>query len=91
MRPAADPLSPVNPANELATCRNCHPGAGPQLVSWDPHPQPKNKERSLLVYYTNIFMEFLLAGVFLFFGLHTVLWAYRSFRNMAQRRKGGGH
>jgi cytochrome c553 len=91
VRPAADPLSPVNPANELATCRNCHPGAGPQLVSWDPHPQPKNKERSLLVYYTNIFMEFLLAGVFLFFGLHTVLWAYRSFRNMAQRRKGGGH
>jgi len=36
-------------------------------------------------------MEFLLAGVFLFFGLHTVLWAYRSFRNMAQRGKSGGH
>jgi len=90
VRPAADPLSTVNSANLLSTCRNCHANAGAQLVSWDPHPQPKNKERSILVYYTNIFMEFLLAGVFLFFGLHTVLWAYRSFRNIAQRRKGGG-
>ena len=25
-------------------------------------------------------MEVLLAGVFLFFGLHTVLWAYRSLK-----------
>jgi DNA-directed RNA polymerase subunit RPC12/RpoP len=91
VRPASDPLSTVNSANLLSTCRNCHANAGAQLVSWDPHPQPKNKERSILVYYTNIFMEFLLAGVFLFFGLHTVLWAYRSFRNIAQRRKGGGH
>jgi hypothetical protein len=37
-------------------------------------------------------MNVLLAGVFAFFGLHTLLWAYRSFRVVQERRrKGGGH
>ena len=75
----------------LATCRNCHPAAGAQLVSWDPHPVPSSKERSVLLYYTNIFMQALLAGVFLFFGLHTVLWAYRSIRNRLQHGRRAGH
>jgi len=81
IRPASDPLSMVSPENRLATCRNCHPKAGPQFVSWDPHPRPKDKGHDLVLYWTNIFMEVLLAGVFLFFGLHTVLWAYRSLKN----------
>jgi hypothetical protein len=29
--------------------------------------------------------------VFLFFGLHTVLWGYRSIRNRALHRRNGGH
>jgi len=91
VRPASDPLSKVAPENLLATCRTCHRNAGPQLVSWDPHPMPSNKERSVVLYYTNIFMQILLAGVFLFFGLHTVLWAYRSLRNKLQRGRGGSH
>jgi cytochrome c553 len=91
VRPASDPLSKVSAGNRLSTCRTCHPNAGAELVSWDPHPMPKDRSRSELLYYMNIFMEVLLAGVFLFFGLHTVLWAYRSFRNIAQRRRGGGH
>jgi hypothetical protein len=70
----------VSPENRLETCRNCHPRAGAQFVSWDPHPRPKDKERDPILYWTNIFMEVLLAGVFLFFGLHTVLWAYRSLK-----------
>jgi len=80
IRPASDPLSMVSPENRLQTCRNCHPKAGAQFVSWDPHPRPKDKERDLILYYTNLFMEVLLIGVFLFFGLHTVLWAYRSLK-----------
>lgn len=87
VRPASDPLSTVSPENKLATCRNCHAEAGPKFASWDPHPQPKNKEHDAILYYTNIFMEVLLVGVFLFFGLHTVLWAYRSLKN---KFSGGG-
>ena len=87
VRPASDPLSTVSPENKLATCRKCHTQAGPQFVSWDPHPRPKDKEHDLILYITNIFMEVLLVGVFLFFGLHTVLWAYRSLKN---KFSGGG-
>lgn len=88
VRPASDPLSRVSAENRLETCRTCHAGAGAKLVSWDPHPRPKDPERSLILYYTYIFMEVLLAGVFLFFGLHTVLWAYRSIRIALNRRAG---
>lgn len=89
VRPASDPLSKVSAENRLATCRNCHANAGPKFASWDPHPQPANKERSAILYYTSIFMQVLLAGVFIFFGLHTVLWAYRSLRAALARRRGG--
>lgn len=88
VRPASDPLSTVAPENRLQTCRTCHPKAGPQFVSWDPHPRPKDKERDLILYWTNVFMEVLLFGVFLFFGLHTVLWAYRGLKQKLQRSDG---
>ncbi len=88
IRPASDPLSSVAPENKLATCRNCHPKAGPQFISWDPHPRPKDKGHDLILYITNIFMEVLLFGVFLFFGLHTLLWAYRSLKNKFAGGKG---
>jgi nitrate/TMAO reductase-like tetraheme cytochrome c subunit len=89
VRPASDPLSKIAAVNREETCRNCHKNATVQFASWDPHPEPTNKERSLTLYYTNIFMNVLLGGVFAFFGLHTVLWAYRSFRVVQERRKGG--
>ena len=43
-----------------------------------------------MLYYANIGMNVLLAGVFLFFGLHTLLWAYRSIADALKRRRGGG-
>lgn len=77
-RPASDPESRVAPANLVATCGACHEGANANFVQFDPHPQPHNKAHSALVYYSNLFMELLLAGVFGFFGLHTLLWLQRS-------------
>jgi len=88
VRPASDPLSKVAPENRLETCRTCHPRAGAQFVSWDPHPRPKDKDRDLILYWTNVMMEVLLVGVFLFFGLHTVLWAYRGLKLKLHRRDG---
>ncbi|MCK7477976.1 MAG: hypothetical protein M0C28_11505 [Candidatus Moduliflexus flocculans] len=73
-----NPLSMVSPANRLETCRNCHPQAGAQvrqLGSASAADTTRSATRSCTG--RNIFMEVLLAGVFLFFGLHTVLWAYR--------------
>lgn len=90
IRPASDPLSTVSPQNRMQTCRNCHKQASARLASWDPHPRPTDRERSAPLYYVNIAMNVLLAGVFLFFGLHTVLWAGRSAVDALKRRRWGG-
>jgi hypothetical protein len=90
IRPASDPISPVSAENRLTTCQQCHKDASLQLMSWDPHPRPADSERSLILYWANVGMNGLLLGVFAFFGLHTVLWAYRSFGDAIRRRRGGG-
>ncbi len=76
--PPSDPQSRVAPANLVATCGTCHKNANANFVRFDPHPQPWNKAHSPLVYYCHLFMVLLLAGVFGFFGLHTLLWLQRS-------------
>lgn len=86
VRPASDPLSTVSGENRLQTCRTCHREASAQFASWDPHPRPGSAERGVVLFWANIFMNVLLAGVFLFFGLHTVLWAYRSVGDVLRRR-----
>jgi cytochrome b subunit of formate dehydrogenase len=77
--PASNPQSRVAHANLVTTCGACHENANANFTEFDPHPQPSNKAHSALVYYSNLFMVLLLAGVFGFFGLHTVLWLQRSF------------
>ncbi len=42
-----------------------------------------------ILYYTRLFMVWLLIGVFSFFGLHTVLWLLRSLKEVRERRGGG--
>lgn len=76
--PASDPRSSVNPANLVQTCSKCHTNVSANFVAYSPHPQPKNPEKSLLIYYVSHFMEWLLIGVFSFFGIHTILWLQRS-------------
>lgn len=83
--PLADPASRVNAANLVATCGRCHAGATASYVKYDPHAKPHDKERSAPVYYTALFMELLLAGVFSFFGLHVALWFPREIR-LRQKR-----
>jgi hypothetical protein len=91
--PASDPASKISPANRLATCQGCHPGASASFASWDPHANKHDRARSPLYWLTARFMEILLAGVFAFFGIHTVFWFYRSLRVRlaAGRRHGEGH
>lgn len=76
--PSVDPLSSVHKDNLIQTCAACHSNANAGFVTYDPHPQPNNPERSQLVYYVSHFMEWLLIGVFSFFGIHTLLWFQRS-------------
>jgi cytochrome b subunit of formate dehydrogenase len=76
--PPSSPRSRVSLANRITTCRRCHQGADPKLAGFDPHPQPSNPARSAIITYAHYFMVALIAGVFGFFGLHTLLWLQRS-------------
>ncbi|HUT53673.1 MAG TPA: cytochrome c3 family protein [bacterium] len=76
--PPNDPDSTVNPAHLQETCGHCHGKVSANFIKYDPHPDPEDKKKSALLYYTNIFMKLLIFGVFGFFGAHTLLWLQRS-------------
>lgn len=76
--PPENRRSRVSAARLVETCGTCHPGANESFVKYDPHADRDNRERNPLLYYASRFMETLLAGVFLFFGLHTLLWFTRT-------------
>jgi DnaJ-class molecular chaperone len=88
IQPASDPRSSVAPANLVATCRQCHPGATKKFTEFHPHADPENKERFPKLYYSWLFMTALLIGTFGFFGLHTLLWFPRS---LVERLRRGRH
>ena len=83
--PVSDPNSSVAPARIVETCRKCHPAANASFAKYDPHAEPANRTRNPLLFYSSRFMSGLLASVFVFFGLHTVLWAGRAL--LLKRRK----
>ena len=84
--PAKNPLSSVSAGRRAATCQKCHPGTNEAFARYDPHPNPKDRGRDPLLYYAALFMKALLAGVMLFFGLHTALWFPRSWRARRESR-----
>ena len=73
----------------METCRQFHADANENIVNYDPHANKKDRERNPALYWTYRFMQVLLAGVFLFFGAHTLLWFPRSFKARRERRRHG--
>jgi cytochrome b subunit of formate dehydrogenase len=83
IRAPKDPESAVNRQNIVKTCARCHKEANEKFVGflshYDPHGGsvgPTNPNRNVSV--VERLMNGLLLGVFGFFGLHTILWAVRS-------------
>ena len=72
------PGSRLSAEHRAATCARCHAGARAGLAGYDPHPRLDDPAHSRWLTYTHYFMVALLAGVFGFFGLHTLLWLQRS-------------
>ena len=87
--PASNPKSMVSPENRVNTCRSCHPGANANFAAYEPHGNPHDRVGNPILYYTRLFMQLLLAGVFTFFGIHTLLWLIRSLKEVGKGR--GGH
>lgn len=90
--PASNPKSMISPENRVTTCRTCHPGANANFAAYKPHGNPHDRQGDPILYYTRLFMQLLLAGVFGFFGIHTLLWLMRSLKDVRSGRGGrNGH
>jgi len=86
--PASNAASTVAPTNLQTTCSKCHPGANARFVRYDPHPNPRNYERSAVLWWANRFYWVLIPGCFGFFGLHSLLWFLRA-RQESRAHKSG--
>lgn len=84
--PASNPRSMISPENRVNTCRSCHPGANANFAAFKPHGNPHDRQGEPILYYTRLFMQLLLAGVFTFFGIHTLLWLIRSLKEVDARQ-----
>ncbi len=83
--PASDPGSLISKENLVKTCAACHPGANENFVQYMPHLDMRSPDKDPAYYYVFLAMVFLLTGTFLFFGIHTVLWAVRAFVEKIKR------
>jgi hypothetical protein len=86
--PASNPKSMISQENRTSTCRSCHPGANANFAAFKPHGNAHDRAGDPILYYTRLFMVWLLIGVFSFFGLHTLLWMARELREVRERRRG---
>ncbi|HKJ91289.1 MAG TPA: cytochrome c3 family protein [Oceanipulchritudo sp.] len=78
IRPDGDPESRLSEENIVGTCATCHEGATASFAGYIPHADHTDKENHPALYYAFVFMTTLLISVFIFFGLHTFLWLFRS-------------
>ncbi|MBT8087427.1 MAG: hypothetical protein KJO46_05300, partial [Gammaproteobacteria bacterium] len=76
--PADHPDSSVHPDKVMATCGNCHDGITASFATFAPHNDPTDPDDIFAVYVVWVFMTGLLIGVFIFFGVHDLLWLQRS-------------
>lgn len=83
-----DPASKVHPNHRLETCRQCHKDAPPGFLGFHPHGDSNDLRNYPEMWIAARFMNTLIAGVFLFFWTHMLLWIYREWR---ERRAGLGY
>jgi cytochrome b subunit of formate dehydrogenase len=77
--PLSDPRSPLAAGeNRLATCRSCHPNAVPNFCNFLPHADYHDAESHPILHFVFLSMELLIYSVFIFFGLHSLMWFARS-------------
>lgn len=88
--PADNPSSALNSDSLVKTCGKCHTGFHKRFVSYVPHPDPDDPKAFLSLYLTKKFMIALLAGVFVFFWAHSLLWWRKAYAEKSCLIKGGG-
>ena len=84
--PQKDTNSTVNAAHIAATCKQCHADAGDRFAKFIPHAEPTNHSKFPMLFWVTLSMNILLISVFLFFWIHSILWAMRGFVEKKQMR-----
>jgi len=85
--PVADPNSHLSRRNIVATCGQCHPGSHRRFAGYLTHATHHDPVKYPVLFCVFWGMTALLVGTFVFFGLHTLVWFPRSFREMRRHRK----
>lgn len=75
--PADSARSSIHADALIGTCGECHEEARAAFVLYDSHPEPGNRERNPVLFYSFMFMNSILVGTLIVFGLHTGLWWLR--------------
>ncbi len=78
-----NPESTISKANLVNTCQKCHVGANKRFSNYLSHATHKDDPR---LRFTYIFMSALLLGVFIFFGIHLLLWFPRSLKERKKKK-----
>jgi len=81
---ADNPESMVSPENLVNTCANCHEGANKRFTGYLSHATHKDDPKLHVAY---VFMTGLLLSVFIFFGIHLLMWLPRSLAERLKKRK----
>jgi len=81
---ADNPKSMISQENLVNTCASCHVGANKRFSGYLSHATHKDDPRMHFAY---IFMTALLLGVFIFFGIHLIMWLPRSLSERLKKRK----
>jgi cytochrome b subunit of formate dehydrogenase len=76
-----NPVSKVHMDNRLETCQTCHEGATAGFVTFQPHGDASDRQKSPQMWFAQTFMIGLLLGTFAFFWLHSALWFYREYKD----------
>lgn len=84
--PEKDSNSTVNSVNLINTCNQCHKDASDGFAKFIAHAEPNNREKFPGLFWITVFMNLLLAGTFLFFWMHSLLWTFRGFAEKKQKR-----
>ncbi len=84
--PENDKHSTVNAANVQNTCRKCHANATEGFAKYLPHAEPMNHKKNPSLFWITIFMNGLMGVTFLFFWIHSLLWAFRGFVEKTKNR-----
>ncbi|MBD3224728.1 MAG: hypothetical protein GF313_08360 [Caldithrix sp.] len=84
--PSSHPNSSIHFTNIVSTCQNCHEDANVRFTGYLTHATHHDKDKYPILFYVYWFMTILLVSVFVFFGIHTLLWLPKSIRELRKRK-----